>query len=135
MEIIKGKIEYTDEEIKFFERTNPTLFDIAVMVNERLGDVFWSRHMDYPIKRGMKLWETGRLEVDSGCCAAIMLVGKYCLEDPCLGRTCSMAPCVVSCFELTWKEVRGEIPIIDRCRKTIEQRKAMMQSKKCITVV
>lgn len=49
MEIVKGRIIYTDKEIAYFNRVNPTIFDIAVMANQQLGDIFYILGRFYPV--------------------------------------------------------------------------------------
>lgn len=136
MKIIKGRILYTDKEIAYFNRVNPTIFDIAVMVNQQLGDVFYTRNCEEVLKPGMTLATAKRVDVaEVGKCAMNVLMGHYKNENLCGGVTCTMLKNRASCFEYTWKEATGQTEKIDRNRMTYEQRIFLLMKRKGVTVV
>lgn len=136
MEIVKGRIIYTDKEIAYFNRVNPTIFDIAVMANQQLGDIFYTRNCEEVLKPGMTLATAKRVDVaDIGECAMNVLVGRYKIVPICSGVTCTMLKTNASCFEYTWKEATGQTEKIDRNRMTYEQRIFLLMKRKGVMVV
>lgn len=136
MEIVKGRIIYTDEEIAYFNRVNPTIFDIAVMVNQQLGDIFYTRGCEEVLKPGMTLATAQSVDVaEVEKCAMNVLMGYYKNENLCGHVTCTMRKDRASCFEYTWKETTGQTEKIDRRRMTYEQRIFLLMKRKGVTVV
>lgn len=136
MEIVKGRIIYTDKEIAYFNRVNPTLFDIAVMANQQLGDIFYTRDCGEVLKPGMALATAQRVDVaEIGRCAINVLMGHYKNENFCGGVTCTMRKDRASCFEYTWKEATGQTEKINRNRMTYKQRIFLLMKRKGVRVV
>lgn len=130
MKIVNSHIEFTDKEIQYFNRTNPTIFDIAIMVNEKYPDTFGRNGVG--IKLGDKLWN-GRprnLSDHPGFnrCPFHAITFLYGARGLCIYHTCSMTAGSIypSCFELTWLEVVGKIPVINRQDMDFESRKQLM---------
>ena len=136
MEIVKGRIIYTDKEIAYFNRVNLTIFDIAVMANQQLGDIFYTRNCKEVLRPGMTLVTAQRVDVtDVGKCAMNVLMGHYKNENLCGGVTCTMRKDRTSCFEYTWKEATGQTEKIDRRRMTYEQRIRLLMKRKGVRAV
>lgn len=129
MKIIGSHIEFTDEEIKYFNRTNPTIFDIAIMVNKQFPGTFGAFGIE--IKPGDKLWE-GRPRNMSNIpgfdrCPFHAITSIYATSDFCSSHTCTMKDGnIPSCFELTWLEIIGKKPVYDRWHMDFEARKRLM---------
>ena len=136
MKIVKGRIIYTDKEIAYFDRVNPTIFDIAVMANQQLGDIFYTRNCGEVLRPGMTLATAQRVDVkEIGTCAMNVLIGRYKSVNLCGGVTCTMRKDIPSCFEYTWKEATGQTEKIDRHRMTYEHRIFLLMRGKSIRVV
>lgn len=136
MEIIKGRIIYTNKEIAYFNRVNPTIFDIAVMANQQLGDIFYTRGCEEVLKPGMTLATAGRVDVaEVGKCAMNVLMAHYKNANLCGGVTCTMRKDRASCFEYTWKEATGQTEKIDRSSMTYEHRILLLMKRKGVRVV
>lgn len=136
MEIIKGRIIYTDKEIAYFNKVNPTIFDIAVIANQQLGDIFYTRDCKEVLKPGMTLATAQRVDVVKvGRCAINVLMGHYKIANLCDGVTCTMLKDRVSCFEYTWKEATGQTKKINRRRMTYERRIFLLMKRKGVKVV
>lgn len=136
MKMVNGKILYTDKEIAYFNRVNPTLFDIAVMANQQLGDIFYTRNCKEVLRPGMTLATAQRVDVaEVGKCAMNVLMGHYKNENLCGYATCTMRKDRASCFEYTWKEATGQTEKIDRRRMTYEQRILLLMKRKGVRAV
>lgn len=136
MEIVNGRILYTDKEIAYFNRVNPTIFDIAVMANQQLGDIFYTMNREEVLKPGMTLATAQRVDVAKiGRCAMNVLLGHYKTVNLCCGVMCTMRKNLASCFEYTWKEATGQTEKIDRNRMTYKQRILLLMKQKSIKVV
>lgn len=136
MKIINGRIIYTNKEIAYFNRANPTIFDIAVMANQQLGNIFYTKGCGEVLKPGMTLATAKRVDVaDIGECAMNVLMGRYKIVNLCGGVTCTMLKNRASCFEYTWKEATGQTGKIDRHRMTYERRIFLLMKWKSIKVV
>lgn len=136
MEIVKGRILYTDKEIAYFNRVNPTIFDIAVMANQQLGNIFYTKGCVEVLKPGMTLATAQRVDVaEVGKCAMNVLMGRYKIVSLCNGVTCTMLKNRASCFEYTWKEATGQTEKIDRRRMTYEHRICLLMKRKGVRVV
>lgn len=130
MKIVNSHIEFTDEEIQYFNRTNPTIFDIAIMVNKQLPGTFGRNGVE--AKPGDKLWDGRPRNISDlpvfNRCPFNAITFLYKDKPFCDSHTCSMTlgdKCP-SCFELTWLEIRGKIPVIDRWHMDFESRKRLM---------
>ena len=136
MKIINGKIVYTEKEIAYFDRVNPTIFDIAVMANQQLGDIFYTRGCEEVLKPGMTLATARRVDIENaGQCAMQILMGNYKSENLCGCVTCTIGKAIPSCFEYTWKEATSQMGKIDRRKMTYEQRILLLMKRKGVKVV
>lgn len=136
MEIINGKIVYTDKEIAYFNKVNPTIFDIAVMANQQLGEIFYTRNCKEVLKPGMTLVTAQRVDVVKvGRCAMNVLMGHYKNTNLCGRVTCTIGQDMPSCFEYTWKEVTGQMSRIERWGMSFEERKRLLIRQKSIKAV
>lgn len=128
MKIVNGYIEFTDKEIRYFNRTNPTIFDIAIMVNEKFPGTFGRNGVE--TKPGDKLWNGRPRNISNrpmfNKCPFNAITFLYRDKDFCEFYTCPMTVVAPSCFELTWLEICGKIPVIDRGHMDFESRKSLM---------
>lgn len=129
MKIVGSHIEFTDEEIKYFNRTNPTIFDIAIMVNKQFPGTFGRRGVE--TEPGDKLWEGKPRNMSDipgfDRCPFHAITSIYATSDFCSSHTCTMKDCnIPSCLELTWLEIIGKEPVIGRWHMDFESRKRLM---------
>lgn len=124
-------IKFTEDELRFLERNNPTIFGIAVWINKQHPGTFFSV-TNSPINENSKLqngMHCPRIEV-SNLCAYGYITDGYAASDLCRQFYCSclFSKRLISCYELTWLEVVGKIPIKDRKAIPFKKREAMLKS-------
>lgn len=138
MKIVNSHIEFTDEEIQYFNRTNPTIFDIAIMVNKKFPGTFGRNGVG--MNPGDELWHGRPRNISDrpgfSRCPFHAITFLYESSHLCDSHTCSMTVNVryPSCFELTWLEVIGKIPVIDRWHMDFESRKSLMLKHRCRSI-
>lgn len=136
MKLVNWIVEYNDEDIAYFNRVNPTLFDIAVMINEKIGDIFYRHEDGEPLRYGMKMEDVIRVDLEfPGACPIIVLFGYGYRQKVCSNTKCSFSVSDPCCLEYTWKEITGQIPEVDRRFLTVKERIKMLAKQKSIKVV
>lgn len=124
-------IKFTEDELRFLERNNPTIFGIAIWINKQYPGTFLSG-TNSPINENSKL-QNGihcpRIEV-SNLCVYKYITDGYAASDLCEPFWCSclFSERRISCYELTWLEVVGKIPIKDRKAIPFKERNIMLKS-------
>lgn len=140
MEFGTHYIKFTEDELRFLERNNPTIFGIAIWIDKQYPGTFFSG-TNSPINENSKLqngMHCPRIEV-SNLCVYKYITDGYAASDLCCHFWCSclFSERRISCYELTWLEVTGDIPIKDRKTISFTDRIGLLKQKvkKSIKVV
>lgn len=140
MEFGTHNIKFTEDELRFLERNNPTIFGITIWINKQHPGTFFSG-TNSPINENSKL-QNGihcpSIEV-ANLCVYKYITDYYAASDLCdqFWCSCLFSERLISCYELTWLEVTGNIPIKDRKAISFADRIGLLKQKvkKSIKVV